>query len=78
MLLTITVSHDRDQSCNDYTLTRTVDIAKFNDLIVKAAVGQMIDLWRDSYPHRGRQPHSPVVDVIIDGMAAQYSADLVS
>lgn len=69
MLLTITVRHDRDESCNDYTLTRTLDVDNFSANLIQLATRGLMDLWKASYPHKGRKPHTPVVDVVLDGRA---------
>ena len=66
MLLTITVSHDRDESCNDYTLTRVVEIKSPTANLIQMSVRGIMDLWEQSYPFKGRKSHTPVVDVSLD------------
>lgn len=67
MLLTITVRHDRDESCNDYTLTRRIEVNEFSANLIQMSARGIMDLWKESYPHKGRAPHTPVVDVTVEG-----------
>jgi hypothetical protein len=70
MLLRITAKHDRDESCNDYTLAREFTLAdgvSTNDLsaTIKRASQETIDLFYASYPHRGRAARTPFIDVSV-------------
>lgn len=77
MNLTITVRHDRDESCNDYTLTRTLEIHEgaCNANLIQMSVRGLMEIWKESYPHKGRIPHTPVVDVVLEGSGAVMRPD---
>ena len=75
MNLIITVRHDRDESCNDYTLTHSMLLGTFDANIIRESVRGMMKMWKDSYPYKGRTPHAPVVDVTVDGVTVAVPTD---
>ena len=66
MNLIITVRHDRDESCNDYTLTHSMLLGTFDANIIRESVRGMM---------KGRTPHAPVVDVTVDGVTVAVPTD---
>ena len=74
MLLTIKIAHDRDESCNDYTLTRVIERADLDAEAIRMTVRDTMATWKASYPYKGRTPHAPVVDVTVDGVTVSIAA----
>jgi len=82
--LTITVRHARDESCNDYTITRRIEVqfpltdGPVSSEFMQRELRTSIDVWKATYPHRGRTAHTPVVDVEIMGAPQPPQHDAVN
>lgn len=68
ILLTVKASHDRDESCNDYTLERTFKFRLTHpptDSDIRDSCRELIAEFTNTYPHRGRDSRTPSIDVSI-------------